>query len=123
MPFLLLAILTVCNLRILFIGEHIVKRDNKRPFHTSLKYDKEIKGEVETERRELSDQDWNTSLGIFGKFTSHKDEFIQIVHGNHHWIVVGGKEEQNTVEIYDSLANGATKKDDSPSNMSTPVMQ
>ena len=83
--------------------------DNKRPFRTSLKYDKEIKDEVETEGRELSDLSINlaqellrrlfpeiseledTSLGIFGKFTSHKDEFIQIVHGDHHWIVVGEK--------------------------------
>ena len=75
------------------VGEHIVKRDNKRPFRTSLKYDKEIKDEVETEGRELSDLQMNlaqeilrrhfpeisrledTSLGIFGKFTSHEDEF------------------------------------------------
>ena len=100
--------------------------DNKRPFRTSLKYDKEIKDEVETEGRELSDLSINlaqellrrlfpeiseledTSLGIFGKFTSHKDEFIQIVHGDHHWIVVGGKEEENAVEIFDPLANGST---------------
>ena len=57
-------------------------------------------------------------IGIFGKFTSHKDGFIQIVHGNHHWIVVGGKEE----EIYDSLANGSTKKNDSPTITSAPAM-
>ena len=52
----------------------------------------------------------DTSLGIFGKFTNHKDEFIQIVHGNHHWIVAGGKEKENSGEIYDSLANGSTTK-------------
>ena len=75
------------------VGEHIVKRDNKRPFRTSLKYDKEIKDKVETEGRELSDLQMNlaqeilrrhfpeisrledTFLGIFGKFTSHEDEF------------------------------------------------
>ena len=92
-----------------------MKRDNKRPFRTSLKYDKEINDEVETEGRELSDLSINvaqeilrrqfpeisgleyTSLGIFGKFTRHKDEFIQIVHGNHYWIVVGGKEEENAM--------------------------
>ena len=50
------------------------------------------------------------SLGIFGKFTSRIDEFIQILHGNHQWIVVGGKEEENAVEIYDSLANGSTTR-------------
>ena len=55
----------------------------------------------------------DTSLGIFEKFTSHKDEFIQIDHGNRHWIVVEGKEEEHAVEIYDS-------KEDSPSNMSAP---
>ena len=53
----------------------------------------------------------DTSLGIFGKFTSHKDEFIQIVPRNHHWIAVKGKEKENAEEIYDSLANGsATRK-------------
>ena len=90
---------------------------NKRPFCTSLKYDKEIKDEVETEEGELSDLSINlpqeilrkqfpkilglqdTFLGILKKFTSHKDEFIQIVHGNYHWILVGGKEKENTVEI------------------------
>ena len=105
-----------------------MKRDNKRPFRTSLKYHKEIKDEIETEGRELSDLPINlaqeilrrqfleisgledTSLGIFGKFTSHKDEFVQIVYGNHHCIVVGGKEEENAVEIYDSLANGSTTR-------------
>lgn len=55
-PFLLLAILTVCNLRNFFKGEHIVKQDNKKPVRTSLKYDEEIKDEVGTEGRELSDQ-------------------------------------------------------------------
>ena len=39
------------------------------------------------------------SFGIFEKFTSQKDEFIQIVHGNYHRIVVAGKEKENTVEI------------------------
>ena len=80
--------------------------NKKRPFRTSLKYDKEIKDEVETEERELSDLQkirdlglQDTSLGILRKFTSHKDEFIQIVHGNYHWIVVGGKNKENTVEI------------------------
>ena len=90
---------------------------NKRPFRTSLKYDKEIKDEVETEETELSDLSINlaqeilrkkfpkilglqdTSLGILRKFASHKDEFIQIVHGNYHWIIVGGKKKENTVEI------------------------
>ena len=75
--------------------------DNKRPFRTSLKYDKEIKDKVKTEGRELSDLSINlaqeilrrqfpkilglqdTSFEIFGKFTSNMDEFIQIVHGNH----------------------------------------
>ena len=75
------------------VGEHIVKRDNKRPFRTSLKYDKEIRDEVETEGRDLSDLQIylaqeilrrhfteilgleDTSLRIFGKFTSHEDEF------------------------------------------------
>ena len=75
------------------VGEHIVKRDNKRPFRTSLKYDKEIRDEVETEGRKLSDLQIylaqeilrrhfaeilgleDTSLRIFGKFTSHEDEF------------------------------------------------
>ena len=60
-----------------------MKRDNKRPFRTSLKYDNEIKDKVETEGRELSDLSMNlvqeisrkqfpkvlglqvTSLGIF----------------------------------------------------------
>ena len=41
----------------------------------------------------------DTSPGILRKFTSHKDEFIQIVHGNYHWILVGGKKKENTVEI------------------------
>ena len=100
-----------------------MKRDSKKAFGTSLKYDKEIKDEVETEGRKLSDLSINlvqeilqrqfpeisgledTSPGIFGKFTSHKDEFIQTIHGNHHWIVVGGKEKENAVETYDSLAN------------------
>ena len=39
------------------------------------------------------------SLGMLRKFTSHKDEFIQIVHDNYHWILVGGKKKENTVEI------------------------
>ena len=55
----------------------------------------------------------DTSLGIFEKFTNHKDEFIQIDHGNRHWIVVEGKEEEHAVDIYDS-------KEDNPSNMSAP---
>ena len=41
----------------------------------------------------------DTYFGIFEKFTSHKDEFIQIVYGNYHGIVVAGKEKENTVEI------------------------
>ena len=41
-----------------------MKRDNKRPFRTSLKYDKEIKGEVEIERREFSDQPINLGQEI-----------------------------------------------------------
>ena len=52
----------------------------------------------------------DTSFGIFGKFRSHKDEFIQIVQGNYHWIVVGGKEEENAVDIYDSLGNESTTR-------------
>ena len=38
--------------------------DNKRPFRTSLKYDKEIKDEVETEGRELSDLSINLAQEI-----------------------------------------------------------
>ena len=90
---------------------------NKRPFRKSLKFDKEIKDEVETEERELSDLSINlaqeilrkqfpkivglqdTSLGMLTKFTSNKDEFIQIVHRNYHWIVVEGKKKENSVEI------------------------
>ena len=62
-----------------------MKRDSKKAFRTSLKYDKEIKDEVETEGRKLSDLSINlvqeilqrqfpeisgledTSPGIFGK--------------------------------------------------------
>ena len=100
-----------------------------------------MKDEVETEGRELSDLSINlaqeilriqfpeisgqedTSLGTFGKFTSRKDEFIQIIHGNHYWIVGGGKVEENAVEIYASLADGSTKEEENPSNMSAPAMQ
>ena len=125
---MLLASLTVCNLRHFVIVEHIVKSDNKRPFRTFLKYDKEIKNEEERERRELSDLSTNlppkilrkqfpeiagladASLGIFGQFTTHKDEFTQIVHRNQHWIVVEGKKKENPLNIYDSLAKESQQK-------------
>ena len=41
-----------------------MNRDNKRPFRTSLKYDKEIKGKVETEGRELPDLSINLAWEI-----------------------------------------------------------
>lgn len=69
----------------------------------------------------LKSRDWK--IRPLEYLTRRKDELIQIVHRNHHWIVVGGKEEEITVEIYDSLANGSTKKEDSISNMSAPATQ
>ena len=44
-----------------------MKRDNKRPFRTSLKYDNEIKDKVETEGRELSDLSMNLVQEILRK--------------------------------------------------------
>ena len=55
---------------IFFIGDNIVKMDNKRPFRTSLKYDKEIKDEVETEGRELSDLSINLAQELLRKTIS-----------------------------------------------------
>ena len=51
----------------------------------------------------------DTSLGIFGNLTCLKDNIIEIVPRNHHWIVVGGRVE-DTAEGYDSLTNGSKTK-------------
>lgn len=78
-----------------------MKWNNKKSFPASFQYDKEIKDKVETEGRELSDLPINlvrkyyednflksrdTSLGIFEKFISHKDESIETVHGSPSYI-------------------------------------
>ena len=55
----------------------------------------------------------DTSLGISRKSTSQEDEFIQTVHGNHHWLVVGGKKEENAVETW-LLGRRINNKQDSP---------